>query len=83
MMGLELMQPEISSKNMRKCHEMSTFQFGKNNTSVWIDYIAFEMKHGDPKKIGEIHRRAVKTLEPELADSFISQYTLMKANPDP
>lgn len=82
MVELELMQPSISLKNIRKYHEMSTLQFGRNNTSVWINYITFEMKHGDPKKVGEIHVRAVKTLEPALTDSFISEYSLIKANPD-
>lgn len=82
MAALELMQPEISLKNARRPHEMSTVQFGKNNTKVWIDYIVFEMKYGDPKKVGEIHRRAVKTLDSALTDSFISEYTLIKANPD-
>ncbi|XP_076248353.1 U3 small nucleolar RNA-associated protein 6 homolog [Calliopsis andreniformis] len=82
MMELELIQPEISLKNIRRCHEMAALQFGKNNTTVWIDHIIFEMKHGDPKKVGDIHRRAVKTLEAGLTDSFISQYSLIKANPD-
>ncbi|CAK9829319.1 U3 small nucleolar RNA-associated protein 6 homolog [Anthophora retusa] len=81
MMELELMQPEVSLKHIRKCNEMSTLQFGKNNTGVWIHYITFEMKYGDPKKVGDIHRRAVKTLEPALTDSFISEYSLIKANP--
>lgn len=82
MIELELMQPEISLKHTRKCYEMSMLQFGRNNTNVWIDYITFEMKYGDPKKVGELHRRAVKTLEPELTDSFISEYSLIKANPN-
>ncbi|KZC08369.1 PREDICTED: U3 small nucleolar RNA-associated protein 6 homolog [Dufourea novaeangliae] len=82
MTELELMQPELSLKYIRKCQEMSTLQFGKTSTSIWIDYIKFEMKHGDPKKVGDLHRRAVKTLEPGLTDSFISEYSLIKANPD-
>ncbi|XP_034190619.1 U3 small nucleolar RNA-associated protein 6 homolog [Osmia lignaria lignaria] len=82
MIELELMQPNILLKNIRKCHEMSTLQFGKNDTSVWINYITFEMKHGDPKKVGEIHVRAVKSLEASLTDSFIAEYSLIKANPD-
>lgn len=81
-MELEFMQPEMSLKHLRKCNEMSTLQFGKNNTSVWIDYIKFEMKHGDPKKVGDLHRRAVKTLNPELTEPFISEYSLMKTNLD-
>ncbi|CAD1468129.1 unnamed protein product, partial [Heterotrigona itama] len=82
MIELELMQPEISLKRVRKCNEMSVLQFGKNNTSVWINYMTFEMKHGDPKKTGELHGRAVKTLEPVLTDSFISEFSLIKAKPD-
>nr|XP_003705650.1 PREDICTED: U3 small nucleolar RNA-associated protein 6 homolog [Megachile rotundata] len=82
MIELELMQPNILLKNIRKCYDMSTLQFGRNNTSVWINYITFEMKHGDPKKVGEIHVRAVKTLEPALTDSFITEYSLIKANPN-
>lgn len=81
MIELELMQPNILLKNVRKCYEMSTLQFGRNNTSVWINYITFEMKHGDPKKVGELHVRAVKSLEPALTDSFIAEYSLIKANP--
>lgn len=82
MIELELMQPEISLKHVRKYNEMSTLQFGKNDISIWIDYITFEMKYGDPKKVGELHGRAVKTLEPKLTDSFISEYSLIKAKPD-
>lgn len=82
MAELELMQPEVVQKYARRPHEMAVLQFGQNNVRVWLDYIIFEMNHGDPKKIGEIHRRAVKTLEPALTDSFISEYTLLKANPD-
>ncbi|XP_035731894.1 U3 small nucleolar RNA-associated protein 6 homolog [Vespa mandarinia] len=82
MAELELIQPEVVLKYARRPHEMAALQFGKNNTKVWIDYIIFEMKHGDPKKIGEIHRRAVKTLEAPLTDTFISEYALIKANPD-
>lgn len=82
MIELELIQPEISPKHLRKCYEMSMLQFGKSNSSIWIDYMKFEMKHGEPKKVGDIHRRAVKTLEPALTDSFISEYSLIKANPD-
>ncbi|KAK2586790.1 hypothetical protein KPH14_011815 [Odynerus spinipes] len=58
MAELELMQPEVVQKYARHPHEMATLQFGKNNVRVWMDYVVFEMKHGDPKRIGEIHRRA-------------------------
>lgn len=82
MIELELMQPEVSLKHVRKCNEMSVLQFGKNNTNVWINYISFEMKHGDPLNTGKLHERAVKTLEPVLTDSFISEFSLIKAKSD-
>ncbi|KOX78354.1 U3 small nucleolar RNA-associated protein 6 like protein [Melipona quadrifasciata] len=82
MIELELMQPEVSLKHVRKCNEMSVLQFGKNNTSVWINYISFEMKHGDPINTGKLHERAVNTLEPVLTDSFISEFSLIKAKSD-
>ncbi|XP_017885993.1 U3 small nucleolar RNA-associated protein 6 homolog [Ceratina calcarata] len=82
MIELELVQPEISAKHVRKCNEMSILQFGKNNTSVWMEFIKFEMKHGDPIKVGELHRRAVQMLESELVDSFLSEYSLLKVSSD-
>ena len=82
MASLELLQPNISLRNARRPHEIATMLFGKSNTDVWIDYITFEMKHGDARKVTEIHARARQTLEPALSDVFISEYSLLKANPD-
>lgn len=82
MAALELMQPTISLKHARRPYEMATLQFGNNNTSVWMDHIMFEMKHGDPKKVGEIHSRAVKTLERSLTHSFLTDYSLVIAKAD-
>ncbi|EFN79056.1 U3 small nucleolar RNA-associated protein 6 homolog [Harpegnathos saltator] len=82
MASLELMQPDVSLKYARRPHELATHQFGSNDTSVWIDYIKFEMKYGDPKKVGEIHARAVKNLERSLTYSFIADYAQITTNPD-
>ncbi|XP_034936563.1 U3 small nucleolar RNA-associated protein 6 homolog [Chelonus insularis] len=82
MAALELIQPEICKQNARRPHEVAALQFGKNNTEVWIKYIVFEMKYGDPLKVSNIYQRAVKTLNPVDADNFISKYSLIKANPE-
>lgn len=79
---IETMQPEISLKHARKPYDMAIMHFGENNINVWIDYILFEIKHGDPKKVGDIHRNAVKSLSSSLTNSFIAEYSLIKANPD-
>lgn len=79
---LESVQPEISLKHARRPYEMATLFFGKSNTSVWLDSIKFEMKHGEPIKVGEIHAKAVKSLDPSLTNSFITDYTLLAAKSD-
>lgn len=80
MAALELMQSPICKQSARRPYETATIQFGKTHVNLWIDYILFEMKHGDPNKVADIHRRAVKTLEAELSDTFSTQYSLIKAN---
>lgn len=82
MAALELVQPEISLQNARRPHEMATLQFGKENTDCWMEYITFELKYGDPTKISNIYNRAVKTLNSQLSDNFITEYALVKTNPE-
>ncbi|XP_015119461.1 U3 small nucleolar RNA-associated protein 6 homolog [Diachasma alloeum] len=82
MLELEMIQPKICKQSARKPHELATLHYGKSNTQVWIDFILFEMKHGEPMRVTDIHRRAVKTLQPALTDAFITEYSLIKANPD-
>lgn len=80
MAALELIQPEVCTQSARRPHETATMQFGKTSTEVWIDYILFEMKYGEPSKITDIHRRAIKTLDVLLSDIFSSEYSIIKAN---
>ncbi|KAL0128817.1 hypothetical protein PUN28_003891 [Cardiocondyla obscurior] len=82
MIALELVQPEIQSEHVQRPYEMATMQFGTDNTSIWIDYIKYEMKHGDPKRVSYIHERAVKTIHHNLTSSFIKDFSKMMANPD-
>lgn len=82
MATLEYIQPKVSLKHARRPYEVTTQHFGTNNTSVWMDYINFEMKHGDPKKVGDIYERAVKMLDRNLTYSFIADYSLIIAKPD-
>ena len=80
MAALELLQPEISLQNARKPHEIKTLNFGKNTTDVWMDYITFEMKYGEPTKVPIIYNRAIKTLKPSLVDNFTTEFSLVKVN---
>lgn len=78
MAALESMQTTAVMKQVRKCHENACSQFGKDNADVWMDYVKFEMKRGDPKNISNIYLRAVRHLEPIQADIFIHEFSLVK-----
>ncbi|OXU21679.1 hypothetical protein TSAR_004042 [Trichomalopsis sarcophagae] len=82
MVALELLQPEFSLRNARKPHEMMILQFGKESTDVWVEFITFELKHGEPSRVGTLYNRAITTLKPSMADNFITEYSLIKANPE-
>lgn len=47
---------------------------------IWIDYIKLEMTHpqGKPENVGNLHYRAVKQLNGELNQEFITQFTLLQ-----
>lgn len=77
MIALEYLQPEVSLKNMRYVYDVMTQQFGTENMSIWIDYCSFEMKHGDPKKLGEIYKRAINVLNLNLIETFMKDYSLL------
>ncbi|XP_069701593.1 U3 small nucleolar RNA-associated protein 6 homolog [Periplaneta americana] len=78
MASLESIQPDVMLKYVRKCHEMACDQFGKTNTEVWMEYVKFEQKKGDAQKVTDIYMRAVKNLDPEFTDTFISEFSLVK-----
>ncbi|XP_026277503.1 U3 small nucleolar RNA-associated protein 6 homolog [Frankliniella occidentalis] len=78
MAALESMQTTAIMKQVRKCHENASSQFGKDNADVWMDYVKFEMKRGEPKNISNIYLRAVRQLEPIQADIFIHEFSLVK-----
>jgi len=82
MIMLELVQPETLPKYVRRPYERAVLQFGTSITSLWINYIKYEMKHGDPKRASDIHERAIKTLDHRLTYSFIQEYSLIAAKSD-
>lgn len=62
---------------MRYVYDVMTHQFGAENMSIWIDYCSFEMKHGDPKKPGEIYKRAINVLNRNLIETFMEDYGIL------
>ena len=43
-----------------------------------MEFVKFEQKHGDAKKVSEIYARAVNSLDTLLTDSFISEFSMVK-----
>lgn len=81
MINLEINQTKVTPQCVRKIYEIMTFQFGKDNIDVWLEFMSFEMKHGDVEKVTIIYQRAVKTLKANLVDNFVTKYSLIKTNP--
>ncbi|XP_061390399.1 U3 small nucleolar RNA-associated protein 6 homolog, partial [Musca vetustissima] len=75
------MQAKTKNSNisrLRLCYENAVHYFGKTNTDVWLDLLKFERDMGDFKLMSVIYDRAKSTLDPELVDSFIAEYSLLK-----
>ncbi|KAK2181513.1 hypothetical protein NP493_395g00005 [Ridgeia piscesae] len=79
---LEIEQAQSTSKmkRQRRAYEDALSEYGTNNTDLWLDYIRLEMSHknGSPENAGSIHWRALKALNEELVQTFITEYTLMQ-----
>ncbi|CAH1398068.1 unnamed protein product [Nezara viridula] len=78
MAKLEDAQPNINVNCARHVYETAVNQYGKSNTDVWLWYIKFEAKFGEPGRVSKIYDVAVKTLNSHLVDAFISEYLLNK-----
>lgn len=55
-------------------------QFGKDNTSVWMEYVRFECSFGDKNRVTHIYDRAKANLNENLVYPFQMEYDLKKEN---
>ncbi|KAI0239823.1 hypothetical protein LSAT2_009429 [Lamellibrachia satsuma] len=79
---LEIEQAQATSKikRLRRAYEDALGEYGSSDTDLWLDYIRLETRHknGSPENAGNIHWRALKALDEELVQTFVSEYTLMQ-----
>uniref|UniRef100_A0A668AL25 UTP6 small subunit processome component n=1 Tax=Myripristis murdjan TaxID=586833 RepID=A0A668AL25_9TELE len=69
--------PKMS--NLRNYYERALQEFGSTDDDLWLDYIQEELgPQGQPENCGKIHWRAMKFLEGESVERFISKYTLLQ-----
>ncbi|XP_046856303.1 U3 small nucleolar RNA-associated protein 6 homolog [Xenia sp. Carnegie-2017] len=77
-MTIEKSQAMPNMKRLRKLFETAVDNFGSDYSDIWIDYIRFEQKEGEPSLVANLHWRAMKSLSGEKVEQFITKYTLLQ-----
>ncbi|KAK8786667.1 hypothetical protein V5799_023552 [Amblyomma americanum] len=79
MIDIENSSASPDAERLRTYFEHATAEFGETNVDLWMKYVLFELKHpqGKPEQAGVLYHRAVKTLQDDLTDQFISSYSLV------
>uniref|UniRef100_A0A8C2UK96 UTP6 small subunit processome component n=1 Tax=Coturnix japonica TaxID=93934 RepID=A0A8C2UK96_COTJA len=80
MIEIEKEQEMCRMLRLREYYERALREFGSVNSDLWLEYIKEELSHpqGKPEHAGSIHWRAVKMLEGDQVEDFISKYTLLQ-----
>ncbi|XP_041778865.1 U3 small nucleolar RNA-associated protein 6 homolog [Anopheles merus] len=78
MASLEASQtpPEVSE--WRKCYEYMTLFYGKQDATVWLQYVQFERDHGQPKHMQSLYERAKGALDEDSFATFMAEYELIR-----
>ncbi|XP_074778321.1 U3 small nucleolar RNA-associated protein 6 homolog isoform X2 [Athene noctua] len=80
MIQIEKEQESCKMLHLREYYERALREFGSTDSDLWLDYIKEELSHpqGKPENCGSIHWRAMKMLQGDLVEDFISKYTLLQ-----
>ncbi|KFP38387.1 U3 small nucleolar RNA-associated protein 6, partial [Chlamydotis macqueenii] len=80
MIQIEKEQESCKMLHLREYYERALREFGSTDPDLWLDYIKEELSHpqGKPENCGSIHWRAMKMLQGDLVEEFISKYTLLQ-----
>ncbi|NXM27099.1 UTP6 protein, partial [Oxyruncus cristatus] len=80
MIQIEKEQESCKMLHLREYYERALREFGSTDTDLWLDYVKEELTHpqGKPENCGSIHWRAMKMLQGDLVEDFVSKYTLLQ-----
>ncbi|XP_053552354.1 U3 small nucleolar RNA-associated protein 6 homolog [Bombina bombina] len=80
MIYIEKQEESCRMQNLREYYERALREFGSTNPDLWLDYIKEELTHseGKPENCGPIHWRAMKMLQGDDVEHFVSKYTLLQ-----
>lgn len=70
MVELELSKETVDVKKVRGIFTTAVQQFGKKHPGLWLAYIQFEKRHGDPVLVGGLVTKAEDELEVNEAQIF-------------
>ncbi|NXP81065.1 UTP6 protein, partial [Ramphastos sulfuratus] len=80
MIQIEKEQVACKMLHLREYYERALREFGSTDSDLWVDYIKEELSHpqGKPENCGNIHWRAMKMLQGDLVEDFVSKHTLLQ-----
>lgn len=80
MIQIEKDQETCKMLNLREYYERALREFGASDPDLWLEYIREELSHphGKPENCGQIHWRAMRCLQGEHVEDFVSKYTLLQ-----
>nr|XP_056708230.1 U3 small nucleolar RNA-associated protein 6 homolog [Euleptes europaea] len=79
MIQIEKEQESYKMSNIRDYYERALREFGAMEPDLWLAYIREELSsQGKPENCGSIYWRAMKMLQGEQVENFISKYTLLQ-----
>ncbi|KAB0359177.1 hypothetical protein FD754_003333, partial [Muntiacus muntjak] len=81
MIEFEKEQESCKMENLREYYERALREFGTVDSDLWMDYIKEELNHplGRPSNCGQLYWRAMKMLQGELVEQFMSKHALHQA----
>uniref|UniRef100_A0A8C6FGY8 UTP6 small subunit processome component n=1 Tax=Moschus moschiferus TaxID=68415 RepID=A0A8C6FGY8_MOSMO len=82
MIQFEKEQESCKMENLREYYERALREFGTVDSDLWMDYIKEELNHplGRPENCGQLYWRAMKMLQGESVEEFISKHALHQAD---
>ncbi|XP_036125268.1 U3 small nucleolar RNA-associated protein 6 homolog [Molossus molossus] len=74
-------QESCKMANLREYYERALREFGSGDSDLWMDYIKEELNHplGRPENCGQIYWRAMKMLQGESAEEFVTKHAMHQA----
>ncbi|XP_037348438.1 U3 small nucleolar RNA-associated protein 6 homolog isoform X2 [Talpa occidentalis] len=81
MIQFEKEQESCKMANLREYYERALREFGSVDSDLWMDYIKEELNPplGRPENCGQIYWRAMKMLQGESAEVFVTKHAMHQA----